>query len=183
MPRQKLIACFFTFLAVLGLGMYLLLPQESEFRLLGIVLMIFCLPMAMREAQKLARARVPARSAPASPPAFAPRQVHLVLEATFSRTVATATMQVDNDVFELRCLLAVGSDGFTARLWRADRISGPWPSEETLRMSAQFLVPERALPRFPVDTNAQVMLDNTFVAAVKVLSRPERQSPTLTIPV
>ena len=174
MPRQKLIAGFFTFLAAMGLGMYLLLPQGSEFRLLGIVLMIFCVPMALREAQKLARGRVPARPAPASPPAFGPRQVHLMLEATYSRTVATAMMQVDNDVLELRCLLVVGSDGFTARLWRADRISGPWPGEETLRMNAQFLVPERALPCFPVDTNAQVMLDYTIVAAVKVLSRPEQ---------
>ena len=78
MPRQKRIVFFFTFLAVLGLGMYLLLPQEYEFRLLGMILLIFCLPIAMRESQKLARGRVPARPAAASPPAFGPRQVHLM---------------------------------------------------------------------------------------------------------
>ena len=51
MSRQKRIVYFFTFLGVLGLGMYLSLPQDSDFRSLGIILMIFCVPMAMREAQ------------------------------------------------------------------------------------------------------------------------------------
>ena len=59
MSRQKRIVYFFTFLGVLGLGMYLSLPQDSDFRSLGIILMIFCVPMAMREAQKLARMRTP----------------------------------------------------------------------------------------------------------------------------
>jgi hypothetical protein len=61
MFQRKYIVYFFTFLAVVGFGMYLLLPQQSEFRSLGILLMIFCLPMAMREAHKLPRSRAPAR--------------------------------------------------------------------------------------------------------------------------
>lgn len=177
MFQRKHIVYFFTFLAVLGFGMYLLLPQESEFRSLGIVLMIFCLPMAMREAHKLARSSAPARMAPASPPAFGPREVHLTLEATFSSTVATARMQVDGDILELRCVLAVGSDGFTARLWRADGVSGPWPSEETIVMDAQLLVPGRALPRLPADTEAKVLLGNVLIGSVRVLGASEYRYP------
>ena len=183
MSRQKRIVYFFTFLGVLGLGMYLSLPQDSDFRSLGIILMIFCVPMAMREAQKHARMRTPAPPTPAVPPAFGPRQVHLMLEATFSRTITTAMMQVDGDILDLRCVLSVGSDGYTARLWRSDEISGPWPGEETIRMSAQLLVPERALPCLPADTNAQVLLGATFAGAVKVLSHQEPQGPVPAVPV
>jgi len=169
MPRKKLVAYAFTFLAALGLGMYLLLPAESELRLLGLIVLIFWLPMALRYLSRQAKERVTSMLPSASPPAFGPREVHVTLEATFSVTVGTDLMRVDNDILDLRCLLALGTDGFSARLWRADKITGPWPSEETLILSAQFLVPDRALPRFPVDTIAQALLRDTFIGTVRVL--------------
>ena len=43
-------------------------------------------------------------------------------------------------------------------------------SGEKLILNAQFLVPERALPRFPVDTIAQVLLRDTVIGTVRVLS-------------
>jgi hypothetical protein len=57
MPRRKLVIYFFTFLAALGLAMYLLLPAESELRTLGIILLIFWLPMALRHLSRYARER------------------------------------------------------------------------------------------------------------------------------
>ena len=172
MPRKKLVAHAFTFLAALGLGMYLLLPQESELRLMGLIVLIFWLPMALRYLSRLAKERATALLLPKAspPPAFHPREVNATLEATFSVTVATDLMRVDNGILDLRCLLALGTDGFSARLWRADKITGPWPSEEKLILNAEFLVPERALPRFPADTIAQVLLRNTVIGTVRVLS-------------
>ena len=171
MPRKKLVAYVFTFLAALGLGMYLLLPSESELRLLGLIVLIFWLPMALRYLSRQAKERATALLLPtASPPAFGPREVHVTLEATFSVTVGTDLMRVDNDILDLRCLLALGTDGFSARLWRADKITGPWPGDEKLILNAQFLVPERALPRFPADTIAQALLRDTVIGTVRVLS-------------
>ncbi len=178
MPRKQLVAYAFTFLAALGLGMYLLLPAESELRFLGLIVVIFWLPMALRYLTRLAKERatallLPKTSPPAShPPAFHPREVNATLEATFSVTVGTDLMRVDADsgILDLRCLLALGTDGFSARLWRADKITGPWPSDEKLILNAEFLVPERALPRFHVDTMAQVLLRDTFIGTVRVLS-------------
>ena len=171
MPRKKLVAYGFTFLAALGLGMYLLLPPESELRLLGLIVLIFWLPMALRYLSRLVKERATALLLPkASPPAFHPREVNATLEATFSVTVGTDLMRVDNGILDLRCLLALGTDGFSARLWRADKITGPWPSEEKLILNAEFLVPERALPRFPADTIAKVLLRDTFIGTVRVLS-------------
>lgn len=170
MPRKKLVIYVFTFLAAVGLGMYLLLPPESELRVLGLIVLIFWLPMALRYLGRLAKERATAMLPSASPPAFGPREVHVTLEATFSVTVGTDLMRVDNGILDLRCLLAMGADGFSARLWRADKITGPWPAEEKMILNAQFLVPDRALPRFPADTIAQALLRDTFIGTVRVLS-------------
>jgi hypothetical protein len=173
MPRKKLVAYAFTCLAALGLGMYLLLPAESELRFLGLIVVIFWLPTALRYLSRLVKERATALLLPkASPPTFHPREVNATLEATFSVTVGTDLMRVDADggILGLRCLLALGTDGFSARLWRADKITGPWPSDEKLMLNAEFLVPERALPRFPVDTMAKVLLRDTFIGTVRVLS-------------
>ena len=170
MPRNKLVAYAFTFLAALGLGMYLLLPAESELRLLGLIVLIFWLPMALRYLSRHAKERATALLLPAAiPPVFGPREAHVTLEATFSVTVGTDLMRVDNDTLDLHCLLALGSDGFSARLWRADKVTGPWPGEEKIILNAQFLVPDRAIPRFPADTMAQVLLRNSIIGGVKVL--------------
>lgn len=173
MPRKQLVAYAFTFLAALGLGMYLLLPAESELRLLGLIVVILWLPMALRYVSRLAKERATALLLPkTSPPASHPREINATLEATFSVTVGTDLMRVDVDsgILDLRCLLALGTDGFSARLWRADKITGPWPSDEKLILNAEFLVPERALPRFHVDTMAQVLLRDTFIGTVRVLN-------------
>ena len=170
MPRKKLVIYVFTFLAALGLGMYLLLPAESELRLLGLIVLIFWLPMALRYLTRLAKERATSLLPSASPPAFGPREVHVTLEATFSVTVGTDLMRADNDTLDLRCLLALGTDGFSARLWRADKITGPWPGEEKIILNAQFLVPDRALPHFPAGTIAQALLRDTFIGTVRVSS-------------
>jgi hypothetical protein len=174
MPRKKLIAYVFTFLAALGLCMYLFLPKESELRLLGLIVLIFWLPMALRYLNRLFKERATALLQPKAspPPAFHPREVNATLEATFSVTVGTDLMRVDADsgILDLRCLLALGTDGFSARLWRADKITGPWPSDEKLILNAEFLMPERALPRFPIDTIAKVLSRKNFIGTVRVLS-------------
>jgi hypothetical protein len=173
MPRKKLVAYVFTFLATLGLGMFLLLPAESELHFLGLIILIFWLPGALRYVTKLVKERATALLMPkTSPTASHPREVNATLEATFSVTVGTDLMRVDPDggILDLRCLLALGTDGFSARLWRADKITGPWPIEEKLILNAEFLMPERALPRFPVDTVAQVLLRDTYIGTVRVLS-------------
>ena len=172
MPRKKLVAYAFTFLAALGLGMYLLLPQESELRLLGLIVLILWLPMALRYVSRLAKERATALLLPKTspPPAYHAREVNATLEATFSVTVGTDLMRVDNGILDLRCLLALGTDGFSARLWRVDKITGPWPNDEKLILNAEFLVPERALPRLPVDTMAHVLLRDTVIGTVRVLS-------------
>lgn len=176
MPRQKLMGYFFGCLAALGLVLYLLLPAGSEWRLLGIVLMIFCLPISirygLRQAKTLAPAPRAATSASAPAPVFGPREVNLTLEATFTQIVPTRLMRADNDILDLPCLLALGGDGFRARLWRADTITGPWPNGETLILNAEFLMPERAMPRFPIGTTARVLVDNSIIGNVKVL-RPQ----------
>ena len=172
MPRQKLIIYFFAFLAALGLAMYWLLPAGSELRLLGIVLLIFCLPIALRYALKqMKQVKVPA-PAPRKVEArlaFAAREVNLTVEGTFPHIVPTRLMRVSNGILDLPCLLAIGSDGFSTRLWRADNITGPWPNEEILVLNAEFLVPERALLHFPVGAIAQVFLGKIPVGSVKVL--------------
>jgi hypothetical protein len=176
MPRKKLVAYVFTFLAALGLCMYLFLPQESELRFLGLIVLIVWLPMALRYLNRLFKERVTALLQPkartASPLAFHAREVNATLEATFTTTVGTDLMCVDVDsgILDLRCLLALGTDGFSARLWRADKITGPWPGEEKLILNAEFLMPERALPRFPVDTMAKVLLGNRVIGTIRVLS-------------
>ncbi len=174
MPRKKLFAYAFTFLAALGLAMYLLLPKESELRFLGLIVVIFWLPMAMRRLTALAKARAavalqPKTNAPLVRP---PREVNATLEATFFVTVGTDLMRVDKEagILDLPCLLAIGSDGFSSRVWRADKITGPWPNDEKLILNAEFRVPERALPRFPVDTIARVLMRDTFIGNVRVLS-------------
>lgn len=180
MPRKKLVAYAFTFLAALGLGMFLLLPAESELRFLGLIVLIIWLPMALRYLTRLAKERATALLQPKpSPAAVHPREVNATLEATFSVTVATDLMHVDPDggILDLRCLLVLGTDAFSARLWRADKITGPWPSEEKLILNAEFLMPERALPRFPVDTMARVLLRDTVIGTVRVLSVNPPQPP------
>ncbi len=150
---------------------------------MGIVLMIFCLPMVLRQVLRRAKTDAPAlrpaaRAAapdPAAVPTFGPREVNLTLEATFSQIVATRLMRVDRvdgvdgDILDLPCLLVQGSDGFRSRLWRADKITGPWPSDETLILNAEFLLPERALPQFPANTIARVVVGTTVLGSVKVL--------------
>jgi hypothetical protein len=174
MPRKKLAEYAFTFLAACGLGMYLLLPAESELRFLGLIVLIFWLPMALRYLNRLFKERATALLQPkeSPPPAIHPREVNATLEATFSVTVGTDLMRVDADsgILDLRCLLALGTDGFSARLWRTDKITGPWPSDEKLILNAEFLMPERALPHLPVDTMARVQLQNTVIGTVRVLS-------------
>ncbi len=173
MPRKQLVAYAFTFLAALGLGMFLLLPADSELRFLGLIVVIFWLPMALRYMNRVFKERATALLTPKPSPAeYHPREVNATLEATFTVTVGTDLMRVDADggILDLRCLLAVGTDGFSARLWRADKITGPWPNDETLILNAEFLVPERALPRLPVDTMARVLLRDKFIGTVRVLS-------------
>ncbi len=172
MPKKRRIAYAFTFLAALGLCMYLLLPKESELRLLGLIVMMLWLPMALRYVTRLVKERTTAMLQPKAKPSLAyhPREVNATLEATFSVTVGTDLMRVDNGILDLRCLLAMGTDGFSARLWRADKITGPWPAEEKLILNAEFLVPERALPHFPADTIARVLLRDRFIGTVRVLS-------------
>ncbi len=173
MPRNKIVAYVFTFLAALGLCMFLLLPAESELRLLGLIVVIFWLPMALRYMNRVVKERATALLIPkTSPPAYHPREVNATLEATFTVTVGTDLMRVDagSNILDLRCLLALGTDGFSARLWRADKITGPWPNDEKLILNAEFLIPERALPRFPVDTMARVLLRDAFIGSVRVLS-------------
>jgi hypothetical protein len=186
MPRQKLVIYFFTFLAALGLGMYLLLPPDSELRLLGIVLLIFCAPMVLRSLLRQIKVRVPAPRPVERPIASVPREVNLMLEATFSRIVATALMRVDRadgNILDLPCLLALGSDGFSTRLWRADKIGGPWPSGEALVLNAEFLMPERALSHFPVGTIAHVLVDNKVIGSVKILRNHANENVALASPV
>lgn len=94
------------------------------------------------------------------------------MEATFAQIVATTLLRVDRvdgEILDLPCLLAVGSDGFSSRLWRADNISGPWPGNEAIILNAEFLVPERALPLFPVGTVAYVLINRKTIGIVKVL--------------
>ncbi len=174
MPRKQLVAYAFTFLAALGLGMFLLLPAESELRFLGLIVVIFWLPMALRYMNRVFKERATALLAPkpSIPAAYHPREVNATLEATFTVTVGTDLMRVDAEsgILDLRCLLAVGTDGFSARLWRADKITGPWPNDEKLILNAEFLVPERALPRLPVDTMARVLLRDTVIGTARVLS-------------
>lgn len=173
MPRQTLIVYFFAFLAAMGLAMYLLLPAESEWRLLGIVLMIFCAPLVLRALIRQIKVRAPKPPPPAPrPPEPVPREVNLTVEATFSQIVATDLMRLDRadgDILDLPCLLTLGSDGFSARLWRADKISGPWPSGEAMVLNAEFLMPERALPRFPVGTTARVLVNKSYIGGITVL--------------
>lgn len=174
MPRKKFVAYAFTVLAALGLGLYLLLPRESDLRFLGLIVVIFWLPIAVRFLSGLVKQRAATLLQPKAspPPAFHPREVNARLEATFSVTVGTELMHVDTDggILDLRCLLALGTDGFSARLWRADKITGPWSNDEKLILNVEFLVPERALPRFPVDTVARVLLRDTVIGTAKVLS-------------
>jgi len=166
-----MIVYFFAFLTALGLGMYLLLPAESELRLLGIVLLIFCAPMVLRSLLRHAKIRAPTPPPAERLPAPVPREVNLTVEGTFSKIVATSLMRKDSvsDILDLPCLLALGSDGFSSRLWRTDKITGPWPNEEKLVLNAEFLMPERALPRFPIGTIAKVLVGNTLIGSVKVL--------------
>jgi len=179
MPRKKVIDYFFAFLAASGLALYLLLPSGSELRLLGIVLMIFCLPIVLRHALRRAQAQAQAPAPRAAEPAtaFGPREVNLTLEATFSRIVATSLMHTDNDLLDLPCLLALGSDGFRTRLWRADNITGPWPPDEKLILNAEFLMPDRALPQFPIGTTARVLVGTSVIGSVTVLRRHAEESP------
>ena len=141
MPRKKLVAYAFTFLAALGLCMYLVLPAESELRLLGLIVLMLWLPMALRYVSRLAKERATALLMPkTSPSAYHAREVNATLEVTFSVTVGTDLMrfEADSGILDLRCLLALGTDGFSARLWRADKITGPWPNDETLILNADF---------------------------------------------
>ena len=184
MPRQKLIGYFFAFLAALGLAMYWLLPVGSELRLLGIVLLIFCLPIALRYVLRHAKASSPAPAPRAAElrPALRAREVNLTVEGKFSKIVATTLMRADNDILDLPCLLALGSDGFSTRLWRVDKITGPWPNDETLILNAEFLLPERALPRFPIGTMAQVLLGNTLIGSVTVLRNHAEENLASKVP-
>ncbi len=174
MPRKQLVAYAFTFLAALGLAMFLLLPADSELRFLGLIVVIFWLPMALRYMNRVFKERATALllTPKPSPAAYHPREVNATLEATFSVTVGTDLMRVEavSGILDLRCLLALGTDGFSARLWRADKITGPWPNDEKLILNAEFLMPERALPRLPVDTVARVLLRDKFIGTVRVLS-------------
>lgn len=179
MPRQTLIVYFFAFLAATGLGMYLMLPAESEWRFLGIVLMIFCTPLVLRSLIRQVKLRAPTPPPPpARPSELVPREVNLTVEAMFSRIIETALMRVDGDILDLPCLLVLGSDGFSARLWRSDKISGPWPDQQAITMNAEFLVTERALPRFPVGTMARVLLNKTYIGSVKVLRNHANENAT-----
>lgn len=176
MPRQKLLGYFFGCLALFGLAMYLLLPEGSEWRLLGIVLLIFCLPISIRFGFRQARerpaaARTPAPAAQAEQPAFRPREINLTVQAAFIQIVPTSAMMADKDILDLPCLLAIGSNGFRARLWRADKITGPWPPDEQLALNAEFLMPERALSSFPPGTTARVLLGKSVIGNVKVMHR------------
>ncbi len=191
MPRQKLIAYFFAFLAAAGLAMYGLLPEGSEMRLLGIVLLIFCLPIALRYA--LRNAQYPSPSPSPSPvaapravaprPTFGAREVNLTVEGKFLRLIPTNAMRVHGNILDLPCLLVLGSDGFSSRLWRVDKITGPWPNDETLLLNAEFLVPERALPHFPAGTIAHVLLGNTAIGSITVLRNHAEDIPASNVSV
>jgi hypothetical protein len=71
MPRKQLVAYAFTFLAALGLGMFLLLPAESELRFLGLIVVIFWLPMALRYLTRLVKERAAVMLQPKASPLLA----------------------------------------------------------------------------------------------------------------
>jgi hypothetical protein len=153
---------------------------------LGIVLMIFCAPLVLRSLLRQIKVRAPAPRPAVRPVAPVPREVNLTLEATFAQIVATTVMRVDRadgDILDLPCLLALGSDGFSTRLWRADSISGPWPGGEAIILNAEFLMPERALPHFPVGTVAHVLVDSKVIGSVKVLRHHANENVAAASPV
>ena len=91
-------------------------------------------------------------------------------------------MRADKELLELPCFLVLGSDGFSARLWRADKITGPWPNDEKLVLNAEFLVPERALPCFPIGTIARVLVGRTVIGNVKVLRNHAEENLASKVP-
>lgn len=92
-------------------------------------------------------------------------------------------MRTDKDILDLPCLLALGSDGFRTRLWRANNITGPWPPDEKLILNAEFLMPERGLPQFPIGTTARVLVGTSVIGSVTVLRRHAEESPKSVNPI
>jgi len=169
MYRKTLVVLVFALLAASGLAATTRFAPGSVWHALAFLALFFCLTMGLLYILQSPAGNRASQPHAASASRYSPREINLTVEATFSQLVPASALLADEDILDLPCLLTIGSDGFSSRLWRADKVGGPWPSGETLILNAEFLKPEQALPRFPVGVSAQVWVDDAAIGSVTVV--------------
>jgi len=167
--RIRVVAAFIA-LVVVGYLLFHLSPAESSLKGVGVAFMIAWLPGVAWFTVWFARKRAPLVGAPPGFARNAPLSVHGGGLVALTQSLTPTTSGGDSEV--VHCLLLLGTEGFTARLWRPGS-SHSWAAGHPDRVNVQFLRPELALPRFAANAVAQILVKGVNVGTLEFSPRAE----------
>ena len=156
--RRKLIVALLLVLALLGAAIRLLAPVPSTLRDVGSLMLVLWVPVIGNVIAFLVR-QIQIRRSPFGRPFAA----DLLVEITPLAPAPPLAPPLDGD----RCTLVVGTEGFSVRL--SQPLVGWLAAGQLIRVQAQFLKPQMALPLLPQDTPFRVVAQDRLVGQGRVL--------------
>ena len=149
---------------MVGLALHFGNPPTSRFHDLGTLLMIAWLPSVAWVAMLFARKRAPIVTPGGRLPHGTPYVAHAHAATQLTRPLAIRPGEPQRE--ELSCLLLLGTEGFTARLWRIGNSASP-------AVNVQFLRPEVSVPRFGVGVEARVVVNGQPCGTLRMVDAPD----------
>ncbi len=165
-PRRRRLFLFFAALALAGTFIRWLAPAQSELSRFGAMLLILWIPVASHFIFYVLKRRSSGTAGSEEPVADSGFQAEIVAEVSF-------TWPLRNDGRhpvpgrEYPCIFAIGAEGYSARFVVPVGVSND--PDVVQRMTAEFLVPAVALPRFLVGTVFKVLEGQDYRGEGRVL--------------
>jgi hypothetical protein len=166
--RRFLVIMAFAAMLLIGAALWFLASGKSRWHGLGIALLIAWVPGMGWFLFFFAKKRDPI---PAGPRWFeddSPLEAHATVRATFSEAPDPA--QRASGESEFPCILLLGTEGFTSRVWSPALDKAAWTPGSPLALNLQLLVPSNALPKLPPGTVARLLVGRTVVGSAEVVS-------------
>ena len=168
--RRKRVLATFTGFFIVGLGLFLFAPEKSLYQDFGLMFMISWLPSVTWYSIWFAKRWAPIKLVPRGISAGAPYATHLHVKATFLEQPVPEEAPAGEK--EYPCLLLIGTEGFTGRLWCTGDEKVTWAKEIPVNLKVQFLAPDVAHSRFPPGTVAKILVGRSVTGQVEVLPAP-----------
>ncbi len=165
-PRRRRLFLFFAALALVGTFVRWLAPAQSELSRFGAMLLVLWIPVASHFIFYVLRKRSSGMAGPEAAVADSGFQAEIVAEATFAWPLRNDGRHPIPGR-EYPCVFAIGAEGFSARFVVPVGVSND--PDVVQRMTAEFLMPAVALPRFPVGTPFKVLEGREYRGEGRVL--------------